>query len=307
MIKSITVTNYLGESIKLDLARPDKSGFVVKAVTGLGPGKATINTTDVITNDGGLFNSARMTSRNIVISLEYFWRDKTSIEDTRQLSYKYFPLKKKLTLLIETDNRLAEIEGYVETNDPNIFSNAEGSDISIICPDPYFRSREVKTTVFRGLEALFEFPFSNESTTEPLLEMGSIISRPDRVITYNGDIETGITIRMHAIGPVNNITIYNLTTREVMRINTSPIQAYVPGSGSAGLVEGDDVVICTEKGKKSITLYRGGETINILGCLDKDVDWFQLTQGNNVFTYLAEDGGSNLEFSIENNTLYEGV
>lgn len=305
MINSITVTNYRGESITLTLSRPEESGFIVKSITGLGPGTATINTTETVTNDGGLYNSSRLSKRNIVISLGYFW--KGSIEDIRHLAYKYFPIKSKVTLLIETDTRELEIEGYVETNDPNIFSNAEGSDISIICPDPYFRSREVKTTVFRGLEALFEFPFSNESTTEPLLEMGSIISRPDRVITYNGDIETGITIRMHAIGPVNNITIYNLTTREVMRINTSPIQAYVPGSGSAGLVEGDDVVICTEKGKKSITLYRGGETINILGCLDKDVDWFQLTQGNNVFTYLAEDGGSNLEFSIENNTLYEGV
>lgn len=45
MIKSITVTNYLGDSIKLELARPEESGFVVKSVTGLGPGSANINTT----------------------------------------------------------------------------------------------------------------------------------------------------------------------------------------------------------------------------------------------------------------------
>ena len=60
MIRTITVKNYLGDSIKLNLARPEESGFVVKSITGLGPGKATVNTTEVATNDGGLFNSARM-------------------------------------------------------------------------------------------------------------------------------------------------------------------------------------------------------------------------------------------------------
>ena len=303
MIKSITVTNYLGESIKLELTRPDKTGFVVKSITGLGPGKATINTTDVITNDGGLFNSARMTSRNIVISLEYFWRDKASIEDTRQLSYKYFPLKKKLTLLIETDNRLAEIEGYVETNDPSIFSNREGSDISIVCPNPHFRSKEINQTVFRGLESLFEFPFCNDSLTENLLEMGSIKNQPEQVITYNGDSENGITIIIRAIGEARNITIYNITKRETMRINTDRLEAL---TGSI-ITEGDVITICTVKGKKSITLFRGGESISILGCLDKNTDWFQLTKGDSVFTYVAEYGDSNLQFEIENTTIFEGV
>lgn len=303
MIKSITVTNYRGESITLTLSRPEESGFIVKSITGLGPGKATINTSDIITTDGGKFNSARLPSRNIVISLEYLWRDKASIEDTRQLSYKYFPLKKKLTILIETDNRLAEIEGYVESNDPTIFSNREGSDISIICPDPHFQSKEINKTVFRGLESLFEFPFCNDSLTENLLEMGSIKNQPEQVIFYDGDSEIGINITIRAIGEAKNITIYNVTKREIMAINTDKLEVL---TGSA-IVEGDVITICTVKGKKSVTLLRGGKTINILGCLDKNTDWFQLTKGYSVFTYVAEYGDSNLQFEIENRTIFEGV
>ena len=136
MIKSITVTNYLGDSLVLDLARPELSGFVVKSVTGLGAGKSTINTTEVATNDGSIYNSARLSSRNIVLSLAFLW--KPTIEDVRHLSYKFFPIKRMVTLLIETDNRLAQITGYVESNEPTIFSKDEGSDISIICPDPFF-------------------------------------------------------------------------------------------------------------------------------------------------------------------------
>lgn len=304
MIRAITFTNYLGDSIRLDLARPEESGFIVKSMTGLGPGKASINTTEVATNDGSLFNSSRMPIRNIVISLGYMWNN--TIEEARQLSYKYFPIKKKITVLIETDNRMAEIEGYVESNDPTIFSSDEGSDISIICPNPFFYSAGqdgINTTIFYGVEALFEFPFSNESLTENLLEMGEIKNDTERVVVYNGDAEIGVTITIHAIGEADTITIYNTGTREVMRIDTDKLEKFT----GSGIVAGDEIVICTVKGNKSITLLRSGKTTNILNCLDKDADWFQLTKGDNIFAYTAEYGGTNLQFRIENRIIYEGV
>ena len=304
MIKSITVTNYLGDSMKLELMRPEESGFVVKSITGLGPGTANINTTEVSTNDGGLYNSSRLPSRNIVITLGFLWRD--SIEDIRQKSYKYFPIKKKLKLLIETDNRQAEIDGYVETNDPNIFSKEEGADISIICPNPFFYSAGEKgtnITIFYGIEPMFEFPFSNESLLECLLEMGTIQNQTEKVIVYNGDSEIGVTITIHAVGEASNIAIYNTGTREIMRIDTVKLAAFT----GAGVIAGDDIVICTVKGSKSITLQRAGKTINILNCLEKNADWFQLAKGDNIFAYTAETGGSNLQFKIENRIIYEGV
>lgn len=304
MIKSITVTNYLGDSIKLDLARPELSGFVVKSITGLGPGKANINTTEVSTNDGSLFNSARLPQRNIVITLGFLW--KNSIEEVRQLSYKYFPIKRNLTLLIETDNRKAEITGYVESNDPNIFSKSEDTDISIICPNPSFYSAEEhgsNLTVLSGVVPMFEFPFGNESLTEALLEMGTIENETEKVVVYNGDMETGVTITIHALGEARNITIYNTGTREIMRIDTNKIEAFT----GSGIIAGDDIVICTIKGKKSINLIREGETINILNCLDKDAAWFQLVKGDNIFAYVAEYGSHNLQFKLEHRTIYEGV
>lgn len=63
----------------------------------------------------------------------------------------------------------------------------------------------------------------------------------------------------------------------------------------------------TVKGKKSITLLRNGKTTNILNCLDKNADWFQLAKGDNVFAYTAEEGSTNLQFKIENRVIYEGV
>ena len=236
--------------------------------------------------------------------MKYLWKD--SIEDVRQLSYKYFPIKKKLTLLIETDNRSAEIDGYTESNEPDIFSKDEGSDVSIVCPNPFFYSAGedgINTTIFYGVEPLFEFPFSNESLYECLLEMGEIQNQMEKTVVYSGDAEIGVTITIHAIGEARNITIYNTGTREIMRIDTDKMKAFT----GSGIVAGDEITICTVKGKKSITLLRNGKTINILNCLDKAADWFQLAKGDNVFAYTAEEGSSNLQFKIENRIIYEGV
>lgn len=304
MIHSITVTNYLGDSITLELARPEQSGFIVKSVEGLGPAKGNVNTVEVSTNDGGVFNSARLSIRNPVLDLVFLETATETIEDIRHKSYKYFPVKKKVKLLIETDNRISEIDGYVEHNEPAIFSSQEGCQISIICPYPYFYSAgESNITIFSGIEPLFEFPFENESLVTNLLEMGEIQNSAEQVITYNGDAEIGVTIIIYAIGDASNVTIYNAGTREVMRIDTDKLAALT----GEGIVAGDEITIKTTKGDKSITLLRGGVTTNILNCLDKNADWFQLVKGDNVFVYTAETGNSNLQFRIENRVIYEGV
>lgn len=304
MIRSITVINYLGESLKLDLERPELSGFIVTSVTGLGPGKATINTVEAVTTDGSRFNSARVSSRNIVISLKYMW--KPTIEEVRQLSYKYFPIKKKIKLVIETDNRIASIEGYVESNEPNIFSKDEGADISIVCAFPFFYSAEgdgMVTTVFSGIEPMFEFPFSNESLTDSLLLMSEVQNRSYNNVPYYGDVETGITMTIHAIGEASDISIYNVETREALHINTDKIRALT----GSGIKNGDDIIISTSVGSKSATLVRDGESTNILNCLDRGMSWFQLSKGDNLFSYTADTGASNLQFKIENRLVYEGV
>lgn len=307
MIYSIVVTNYLGDRIKLELGKPDVSGFLIKSITGLGPAKANVNTTEVSTNDGSLFNSARLIQRNIVLDMVFINTVYgESIEDLRQKSYKYFPLKKSVELTIETDNRYVKTTGYVESNEPNIFSSQEGTQISIICPDPYFYSAGEdgnNVTNFYSIDPMFEFPFSNESLDEPLLVFGEIQIKTEGVITYHGDSEIGVMIYIHAIGPATNINIYNTETREVMRINTEKISSLT----GKGIVASDDIVINTAKGEKSITLIREGVSYNILNCLDKNTDWFTLAKGDNIFAFTADSGVTNLQFRVENKVIYEGV
>lgn len=303
MIKSITVTNHVNDTIVLELTRPEKSGFIVKSIDGLGPVKADIGITEVITNDGGIFNSARTTKRNIVMHLQFMRTDDESIEDIRQKSYKYFPLKKCVTITIETDNRTLKTEGYVESNEPDIWSKNEGCDISIICPDPYLYSTEVKETVFSGVNPIFTFPFENESLTDQLIEISSIEVLQEQVVTYEGDSNIGILISIHAIGNASNITIYNTGTREQMGIDTNKLEVLT----GTGIVDGDTIYINTKKNHKSVILLRNGIETNILNCLKKGSKWFTLSKGDNIFAYAAEEGRANLQFSIKNEVVYDGV
>lgn len=307
MIYSLAVTNFLGDRIRLELGKPENTGFLIKSITGLGPVKANVNTTEVATNDGSMFNSSRLSQRNIVIQMVFvnsiYGED---IEEIRQKSYKYFPIKKNVELVIETDNRYVRTTGYIESNEPDIFSKEEGTQISIICPDPYFYSASEdgdNVTDFYSIDPMFEFPFSNESLTEPLLVFSEIQIKTEGVITYSGDSEIGVMIYIHAIGPAEHINIYNTETREVMTIDTVKLEKLT----GRGLIAGDDIIINTLKGEKSITLVRSGVSYNILNCLDKNTDWFTLVKGDNIFAFTADSGFTNLMFRIENKVIYEGV
>ena len=304
MIKSVTITNHLDESIKLDLFNPEESGFIIKSIEGLGPVKANINFKELATNDGAIDNSARLSSRNIVMSLQFM--ESPTIEETRLKSYKYFPIKRNIKFLIETDNRICETIGRVETNVPTIFSNAEGCQISILCSNPYFYSageNGTNQTIFYGTEPLFEFPFSNESLTEDLIEFGSIENRTEGTIYYDGDAEIGITIQIHAVGEAEGLVIYNTKTREIMRINDDKLKSLI----GSGIQAGDEITITTSRGEKGIYMLRNGVTTNILNSLEKPIKWFQLSKGDNTFAYTASAGLTNLQFRIENKVIYEGV
>lgn len=301
MIKSVTVTNFKNESLKLTLMNPDESGLIIESIDGLGPTKATINSTELATMDGSIYNSARQEERNIVMYL--IMMETPTIEDSRQKIYRYFPLKKLVKLLIETDNRFVETEGYVESNEPDIFSERESVQISIICPDPYLYGVGGDAAAFSGIVPMFEFEYANESLDENLTEFGNIRVDQRAIINYKGDADVGVVLTVHAMGPAEKITIYNVDTREQFRIDTDKI---ITLSGSP-ISSGDDIVISTIKGRKSVRLLRNGSYSNIIGAIDKNADWFQLTPGDNLFGFVAENGGENLMIQFEYKVAYGGI
>lgn len=310
MIKSVTAVNFKGESIKMDLFHPESSGFIIIKIDGIGPGKATVTKNDSKVYDGGTITSARLPSRNIKMEIQFLWIN--SIEDVRHKSYKYFPLKKPLTLIFETDTRTVEIEGVVESNEPDIFSSEESTNISIICPDPYFyasgenaRSR----TEFSGINPMFEIPsnigYSNESLTEALTEISALYVQSERGIMNYGEVDIGVVISIKPLAIVKGIlTISNVTLGQNMSFDLNKIKTITEQDFHLG----DELIINTLRGKKSVTLVREGKNYNALSCIDTRTDWIYLTSGENTFTYYLDgEGIEDLQFSVTNSILYEGV
>lgn len=303
MIRQVTITNDFNESLTLELASPDKSGLAIKSIEGLGPSKSVVNITELVTSDISIFNSSRISSRDIVINLLYM-KD-PSVEDNRLKTYKFFPIKEKIKLSFLTDNREVYCYGYVESNVPSIFQKQSGCAITIKCPDPFFYAT-VNTAVedsFTGIINLFSFPFFNDSLTENTIEMGEIPSYPEQILYFDGEYSTGIIIRMYCSNMVVDPVIYNVDTGERISINTDKITAL---TGSP-LSVGDTILINTKKGEKSVKLIRGGDEINIIACLRSFDTWFTLKKGENKFTYSAKQGGESLNISYEYSTAYEGI
>lgn len=306
MIKTLTVINYLGDQLTINLANPFDVGMAITEITGLGPGSADIITTDNATMDGAVYNSSRLSYRNIVITLKLLGTESNgqSIEATRHKVYKYFPIKKPVWLIFESDKRSAMIQGYVESNEPEIFSNWETTQISIICPNPYFESLTGSITNFSSVEPTFQF--STDLNEEPSFELGRQYLGEDMDIFYEGEVETGLTITMNFKGHVEPITIYNTVTNEKIVIDTNKIESIY-----GNLQLGDRIVITTSRGSKKAIFTRENDSYNIINCLDKNVAWFQLRKGDNIFSYAVKDdeegGLYNLDMYFSNKILYEGL
>ena len=302
MIKSITITNHKDESLVLDLFHPEKSGLIVKSISGLGPPKASINSTDLATADGALYSSARASTRNIVFNLQFMFAP--TIEDARQKTYKYFPLKKKVKIEVETDNRSLMTEGYVESNSPEIFSKAESTQISILCLDPFFRDPNYRMTQFASTTPMFEFPFSNMSVTDKLIEMGSVNLDTRSVLDYSGDVDTGVLITVHAMGSVSGtLIIYNVETHESMKIDLSKIEKLIGRKYG----NGDDIIISTVSGDKYVRILHDGIYTNGIGAIEKLSDWFQISVGKNIFNFTVTTGISNIAMTFAYKNAYGGI
>lgn len=304
MINRLTVTNYLGDSWTLDLRRYWEWGIAITGITGIDAVEGEIFDQEMASSDGSIFTSSRAKKRNIVISASLL--PVPTVEQVRHLLYKMFPVKHATTLRFDTESRSCEISGYVESNAHVIFKESVTIQVSIICPFPYFHSvgeNGNKVTYFYGIEPMFEFPFSNESLEENLIEFGEIVNKKENVIVYEGDEDTGVIIRINAVGSAGSVTIYNVLTRESMRLDNDKLQEMT----GKGISQGDEISISTVKNDKYIQLLRDGIYTNILNCLDRDSDWIGLSNGDNVFAYEADSGADNLQFRVEHNVLYTGV
>jgi hypothetical protein len=161
------------------LGRAETDLVHIRNIEGLGPVNAAINTTPLGSLDGNIFVGSSVASRNIVLTLapNPDWSTWT-YEKLRQLIYTYFMPKKMVRLVFETDEfSPVEIFGYIESNEPKIFSKDGEIQVSVICPYPYFTS------------------------VDPVVMTGTTYDDAI-VVDYEGTVESGVVVEMHYVSGV---------------------------------------------------------------------------------------------------------
>lgn len=290
--RSDLFTMYLKNPINVD--DNNGIGLAIDSIEGLGPVEADINTTEMVV-DGDLFNSARVGKRNIVLNLAFYAESGNGIETARRYSYQLFPIKQKVNLEIVTDTRKFYTQGYVEKNEPLIFSDMCTTQISIICTDPKL------------------YDFTDEIGTHDItVETVDILNSQSHGFEYSGEVGTGciltFTIGADITAPASEgAAAFAFAFSNVIDGSIASVRVYSP---TDGFKTGDILTISSVTGNKYciLTTTEEGTTVsyNALNLLSQNPDWV-----------VVKPGGTNMELTDPNqiissailttNICYEGV
>lgn len=268
----------------------DESNYQVYEIDGLNPPEAQINTSSMAGVDGSKFNSAVLQERNIVLYIKI----RGDVETNRLKLYQYFRTKEYCKLYYQNGSRNVYIEGYVESFPVSPFSNNEVAQISILCPNPYFKDlTEIVNDISKVIKK-FTFPFSIE--IDDPIPFSEIELEKVTDVVNTSESETGLIIETVFLGKVDKFEIRNTVTGEIFILNYS-------------FQEDDQLTINCNKGNKSVRLIRGGKETNLIPYIQKGSTFFQLRIGDNNFSYLADEGKSDQLVSIQfkHYNVYRGV
>lgn len=268
----------------------DESRFQIYNIEGLNPPKATINSSKIAGLDGAKFNSAKLDERNIVIYIKL----NGDVEANRLFLYSFFNTKEWCKFYYKNGSRDVYIEGYVEAAECSLFTNNEIMQVSILCPNPYFKAMQEIVDDISKTIGKFTFPFSI-NIDEPI-EISTLDTSKVTNVYNDSETETGVIIQIDVLDNVNQILIRSVTTGETLRLTYA-------------FMENDRIIIDTNKGKKSITLMRNAIQYNLFTAMAKGSAFFQLGIGDNWFSYLVDSGVNDdlVNISFKHYTLYRGV
>lgn len=282
---TLTVENANGNKLTLT---QNESVYQVVSVTGLNPPKATLYTNQIAGMDGAKFKSSKLATRNIVITV----KPNGDVEANRQNLYRYFQGGKWCKIFYKNANRDVYAEGYVETIDGGLFTNDERLQISIVCPNPYWKSIQEIFDDISKVFAMFEFPFAIEKPGIPFSEFD--LYREAEVVNRS-EIECGMVITLTAgADGIANPKIYDADTGEFIKLDLT-------------MNQGDTVIINTNQGEKSVKKIVDGIVTNAINSFGLNSTWLKLKIGVNHFTYAADANEAFLNVGFDYHILYEGV
>lgn len=265
---TLKIENSKGSIIELT---HNEENYQITDISGLNPPNANINTSNYANGDGSSFNSSKIPNREVVITV-YINGD---VQKNRLTLYKYFRNKEWCKSYYKDDSRDVFIEGYVQTLEVTPFVQKQVAQISILCPNPYFKDVETIVQSISKSIKRFTFPFSiniDEPVAFSTIELEKITN-----VINDSESETGLIINVLFMGSVNKLEIRNVDTGKNFIIDYE-------------FIKNDKLVINCNRGSKSVILTREAVEYNLIPYVRNGATFFQLGIGDNKFSFLADDG-----------------
>lgn len=283
----ITLENSKGNRLELT---GKENQYQVYEVDGLYPPTASISTSENI-GDGSIVTNSRVSKRNIVIYLKI----NGDVENNRLNLYQYAQTGKYIKLYISTESKNVWIEGRVESIETTMFNMTTICQISVLCPEPYFKDLEETINSISTIKGNFYFPFY---TVEPI--PFSVYEKIQILNLLNlGNIKCGMTIEISAKGKILNPVIYNRETQEFIGFGCTQRPFEMQPS--------DRIIVTTYTNNKKVKLIRNAVETNIFNNLRPNSTFLQLDSGDNTFTYSADDGDEFIDIKFRHYSNYEGI
>ncbi|MDE7278946.1 MAG: phage tail family protein [Oscillospiraceae bacterium] len=265
-------------------------GIRIVSADGIGF-SSEISSMQLYDRDGSMYQNSILPQRGISLVVRYIgakWKHERSKLRLNSL----LDSKKELRLRYVTDNIDLYIQCRTEqvNTPPNTYPMV--TQISLICPDPYWRKSGDNSVVIAGLIPLFEFIIGIPANG---MEFGEIRSGRITDLYNGGTIESGALFTITANQPCTNPKLLNLRTEQFIQI-------------SIAMDAGDVLEICTEQGKRSVWFTHNGVRRNYFSRRTKGSEFFQLVCGNNPIKYSVDSGDDRaVDIVCKFDTKYGGI
>lgn len=263
----------------------DGTNYVVVEIEGFDPPSGSLYTSKSPSRKGSKKNGSTLDERPLIIQIKILG----DIEANRNALYEWTDTETELKIYYKNGVKNVYCVGTVTDCDVPVFTDNEIMTVSITCPDPYLKDLQEIATEISNLLKQFTFPFAIDAAGIPF----STIRENNNTNVFNAGAETGVLIRIKALGEVSNIRLYDANdAARIFSINTT-------------LQTGEIVEIDTARSPRTVKLIRtSGAVENILRKVAHNPTWFQLKKGNNLFGFSASDVGNvEVTFSFTNKYL----
>ena len=249
--------------------------FHLTDVDGMTEAATDVASTTNASGDGDKINNMRTRPRTLI--LDFSVRHCVNVEEAKRYILRAIKPKQTGRLRLHKNQRDLEIVGNVESISMPRFNNRKGivMQVTLHCSEPYWQDVENVLFEISRIIDLHYFPLDVGGLAFPVegIVMGEYDMNLTRTYTNDGDDDCGMVISIIAVGDVVNPTIY--------RADGSYIGV------NASMVAGDEIIINTNRGAKSIT--KNG--VNILSKIKRGSSFIQLDTGSNELT-IKSDGNT---------------